>query len=1158
MSKEKQLLEKKIENLVFIKPQDPAIKTNVNNLQWIDLTKYLDVVDLNEFVNNDNLEVITVKVGENKELNNIFSSLITRVENQIKDNEVNPLYIVCDFICGKDKQTDAIIKAPLHFIPVRIRFIKKNIVIEKFQNVKLVNEKLFFFLKQKKLIGDRKNFVSDLMKYSRMELPLEEMECDYHFKRCDGFIIGIYELCDTFFYDVTKNVAAKSSDLFKTKTKLTKDKISGMELSDRDIIQVTPNPLNIYQRRALISALHQDTIIYGPPGTGKSETITNFIATILNQNGTAIVASEKNAALQVIKERLGELSDFCFFADTTLTKKDFFNRIKKIGELISFSERAKWVIKKPVFFENDNSKKLLLNKIEDNINFYQSTSSDDLDIVKYFELINNFNQHQFLKVSLENMKDKSRSKLVDLIELINHLELNSDFDFRQLLEIIAEIRSDLKLADLNFKDKIVVGEALSNSEKLNSLLDDDQNTYVKEHWNTIHDELEAVIFLLKDFEPYCTEFKNIFDNTTIMNNFKKGFEQAGKKEDKFIVDFLKINGFNLKELDVEKTFGLNHRGQKVKRGLLAYVTSPLLRSKNTQEILENINIFDQLSCFLYKHPYFQEQSIQECLNVNIDHFVDDRKVLDYILSNKISKQELSTLINLIHFEKEIIYKAKNDNIPWNENTLYDKYYLALKQSQNSIIEIIKSKLIENLQYKISKIKNADMSSQIENIFQLSNLDKKVDIDKFINTYKDGLLELFDVWLGRPEQLTHYLYPSKKSFDYAIFDEASQMYMERSLTILNKASIRIIAGDDKQLKPSNWFESRYSTTEYDLNVDAAESLLERAKVAMWPEFILKYHYRSRSYELIKFSNDEFYNHELEYASWNNENLQAIEVYDIAGYVEDGKNEIEAEKIVEILNEKQKQYPKIIVITFGIKQADLISSSILKSNYSVLKERMLESSIIVTNLENVQGNEADLVIISNTYGKNKQKKTMTNHFGTLIQNGGKNRLNVALTRAKEKMIIVKSFKANEMAWNRDNENAVSYFHWIQFLDDYKTQKTAPTVIEDEKWKNIQYFLSNKLEQNFRIETGYTVGSKVFDFFITNTKNNKNIGIEVAGLNYFTDTLNMIEDFETHLFLKNRNYQCLFINELDWHTNPIRIVNEIKAKIDQTTKLRLTTSQ
>lgn len=1158
MSKEKQLLEKKIENLILIKPQDPAIKININNIQWIDLTKFIDVVDLYEFVSNNSKEVITVKIGENKDVHNMFSTLITKIQNQITDNEINPLYIACDFICGKDKHTDSIIRAPIHFVPVRIRFIKKNIVIEKFQNIKLENDKLFFFLRQKKIANNRKTFVEEMMKYSRVELPLAEVECDYNFKRCDGFVLGIYELCDTFFYDITKSIASKSPDLFKTKTKMTKDKISLMELSDRDIVQITPNPLNIYQRRALISAMHQDTIIYGPPGTGKSEAITNFIATILNQNKTAIIVSEKNAALQVIKERLGELSDFCFFADTTLTKKDFYNRIKKIGELINFSERSKWVIKKPVFFENDKSKKVLLNNIEKNIDFYHSTSSDGIDIVKYFELISNFSQHQFLKVSLENMKSKARLKLIELSELIHNLELNSDFDFKELFEIIIKIKNDLKFVNFDLKDKLSITKAHTNAEKLNSILDDKQTIYVKENWSTIHAELVAINFLLKDFNPYCDDFKNILDNATIMNNFKKGYEQAGRKEDKFIINFLKVNGFDIKKLKIEKTFGLNELGQKIKRSLVAFVSSPLLNSKNSNNILTNADFFSQLSCFLFKHPYFEEESIQRCLKMDFNHFIDDEKILNYIVANNITKQELVTLISLIDFEKEVLNRAKANNLPISDNALYNQYYLALKQSQDSIITIMKSKLIENLQYKISKIKNSNMASQIENIFQLSNLDKKIDIDKFISTYKDGLLELFDIWLGRPDQLTHYLYPSKKTFDYSIFDEASQMYMERAIAILNKTSIKIIAGDDKQLKPSNWFETRYSISEFDtINADSATSVLERAKVAMWPEFTLKYHYRSRSYELIKFSNSEFYNNELEYASWNNETTQAIEVYDVQGFVEDGKNQIEAQKVVEILNERHKLYQRIIVITFGLKQADLINAQILKSSHNILKEKMIDGTILITNLENVQGNEADLVIISNTYGKNNQMKAMTNHFGSLIQNGGKNRLNVALTRAKEKMIIVKSFKASEMAWNRDNENAVSYFRWIEFLDNYKIQKKNPAIVESDKWKSVELFLKNKLEQNFKVQSGYTVGSKVFDFFITNSKNNKNIGIEIVGLKYFASTLNMIEDFETHLFLKNRNYQCLFINELDWYTNPIRIINEIKVKIDEPNKLRLTTT-
>ena len=213
-----------------------------------------------------------------------------------------------------------------------------------------------------------------------------------------------------------------------------------------------------------------------------------------------------------------------------------------------------------------------------------------------------------------------------------------------------------------------------------------------------------------------------------------------------------------------------------------------------------------------------------------------------------------------------------------------------------------------------------------------------------------------------------------------------MFLERSYPSIYRCNINIVAGDDKQLCPTNFFINRQENEndEFELaDVDVAESLLDRAKTALWSEYLLKNHYRSNREDLISFSNDNIYNGDLHFASKNGLFDPGMEIIDVEGVFEN-ENVIEAQKIMVVLKERAANYQKIIVITFNIKQSELIENLILQtfSFNDVVYQRFENDEIIVTNLENVQGNEADLVILSVTYAKNKEG-ILRNNYGPLMK-------------------------------------------------------------------------------------------------------------------------------------------------------------------------------
>ncbi|WP_245510424.1 AAA domain-containing protein [Rhizobium pisi] len=271
----------------------------------------------------------------------------------------------------------------------------------------------------------------------------------------------------------------------------------------------------------------------------------------------------------------------------------------------------------------------------------------------------------------------------------------------------------------------------------------------------------------------------------------------------------------------------------------------------------------------------------------------------------------------------------------------------------------------------------------------------------------------------------------------------------------RGEVVVISGDEKQMPPTAFFASRVENDEADvfdgeeLDEDATEveretynetwnrreikdcpDLLQLGKSVL-PTTTLQIHYRSAYRELIGFSNSSFYGNRLSVPVRHpdEEILRAkpIEVIRADGIYSDQTNEIEARRIVQVLADiwrRPGNTPTVGVVTFNRKQADLIEEILEKQaerddwfRNMVARERDRvergeDVGFFVKNVENVQGDERDYIIFSSTFGKNAQGSFRRN-FGVLGQKGGERRLNVAVTRARIKVIMVTSMPIGDVS-------------------------------------------------------------------------------------------------------------------------------------------------
>lgn len=424
---------------------------------------------------------------------------------------------------------------------------------------------------------------------------------------------------------------------------------------------------------------------------------------------------------------------------------------------------------------------------------------------------------------------------------------------------------------------------------------------------------------------------------------------------------------------------------------------------------------------------------------------------------------------------------------------------------------------------------------------------------FRNLFK----KFFKIVISTPESLATKIDFLNERYDYVIFDEASQLFLERAIPFLAIADRAIIAGDDQQMQPSSWFSIRSESEvneEEEENDENVDSLLTYAINSGIPKYLLELNYRSKYACLTSFSSKNFYESKLKALDSNIEPLKPIIIHQIDGIWEDSQNKAEAEKVIEILKENINQYEKIIILTLNSQQMELIDLMLSEREEEIYYNKMIkERSIILKNLENIQGDEADLVIISVAYTRD------THLSGIYVcRPTGKNALNVAITRAKDKMIVIKAIKASEIM--SSNPNILLFKEWLLFLDLNSDQQKKYSIDNSNHLENVmniesrfekdvyEWLTQQQFNRRIMIESQYSVGSYRIDFALLEEGTRKFLlGIEVDGWKYHSRPHQIYNDTIRQQFIESKGYKLLRIPEMMWEIDKEKILAEIHKYLE-----------
>ncbi|WP_172194791.1 DUF4011 domain-containing protein [Saccharibacillus qingshengii] len=490
-------------------------------------------------------------------------------------------------------------------------------------------------------------------------------------------------------------------------------------------------------------------------------------------------------------------------------------------------------------------------------------------------------------------------------------------------------------------------------------------------------------------------------------------------------------------------------------------------------------------------------------------------------------------------------------------------------SQNLNVIRIKEKLESEREHALSA--PAFLREKQLVLHEIGKKKRHIPIRQLMQGAADFVQSLKPCFLMSPLSVSQYIDAHKIKFDLVIFDEASQIFSEDAIGAMIRGKQVIIVGDTKQLPPTNFFQSSGIEEDYDTDEEQEEevnyeSILDECANIL-PPLDLRWHYRSKHESLITFSNEAFYyNNLITFPSADNGSYLGTDFVHVQDGIYDrgssSTNRPEARRVAELVFEHYRDHghQSLGVIAFSQKQAAAIEEElqIMRRQQPEFEQYFQEGSreeFFVKSLENVQGDERDVIFLSVGYGRAADGSIYYN-FGPLSKAKGERRLNVAVTRAKYHMKLVSSITPDDLPEAKVEANS-GLKHLKQYMQN--VMYGYQPMIRGEG--GIPKFDSPFEEDVYRVLTdmGYTVDTQVgcsgyrIDLGIVDPddKTKYLIGIECDGANYHSSKVARDRDRLRQQVLEGLGWKIYRIWSQEWFKNRRHEVERLKLYLEEETK-------
>ncbi|MDX3894343.1 DUF3320 domain-containing protein [Pusillimonas sp.] len=504
---------------------------------------------------------------------------------------------------------------------------------------------------------------------------------------------------------------------------------------------------------------------------------------------------------------------------------------------------------------------------------------------------------------------------------------------------------------------------------------------------------------------------------------------------------------------------------------------------------------------------------------------------------------------------------------WEHEALIERF----RELDRAMAELAASEVMRRLGNDLPSVDSVPRRSELGLLrHQLGLQRPSAAIRNLISEMPTTFAKLAPCVLMSPLSVAQYLPPGQAQFDLVIFDEASQISTWDAVGAIARGRQAIIVGDPKQLPPTNFF-GRNDDGESD-SQEIAEfekdmpSILDEVAAAGIPTHRLSWHYRSRDEALIAFSNHNYYDGGLVTFPSPNASGNALRLHKINGTYMRGQgrtNPDEARAVVSLVRAKLTEWLQMLesqrltlgVITFNAQQQTLILDLLdaeRKANPSFewFFSDDREEPVIVKNLENIQGDERDIILFSTTFGADSGGKLSMN-FGALNLDGGEKRLNVAVTRARSELHVFSSITADQIDLNRTGARGVKDFKaFLDFADrgaialaaqdsgslggvDSPFEAAVREALTQKGWEvHTQIGISG-----FRIDLGIRHPDYAGAWLA---------GVECDGATYHSSATARDRDRIRQAVLEGLGWRVLRVWSTDWFRNPVAAAERVDTAL------------
>ncbi|MEJ8542483.1 DUF3320 domain-containing protein [Methanothermobacter wolfeii] len=499
--------------------------------------------------------------------------------------------------------------------------------------------------------------------------------------------------------------------------------------------------------------------------------------------------------------------------------------------------------------------------------------------------------------------------------------------------------------------------------------------------------------------------------------------------------------------------------------------------------------------------------------------------------------------------------------------LHEAKIREFRELDSRIIELNRKRLIHQLNSNMPTVFGGAAPNSEESILSGEFTRKRghMPLRKLLKLAGGTVKRIKPCFMMSPLSIAQYLDPrsSQLQFDVVIFDEASQVKPEDALGAFLRARTAVVMGDTNQLPPTSFFDQMISAEEDSEDVATAadiESILHLCKRS-FPVRMLRWHYRSRHESLIAVSNQEFYdNRLLVYPSpaREDEELGLHLVYLPDTVYERGRtssNPLEAAAVVDAIEDHFMRYGSsrsLGVGTFSVAQMNAILEALetrLRENPEL--ERIInqetDEPFFIKNLETIQGDERDVIFISVGYGFDERGR-MSLNFGPLNQEGGERRLNVLITRAREKCVVFTNFRSSDLRTGPGTPFGVRALRrFLRYAEtgvlESDSTDTSQGLFED----SVYDFL---VDEGFEVDRGVGCAGFRVDFAVKDPDEPGRYiaGILTDGEMYSRAEVARDRDRLREEILRNLGWNIIHLWSSDWYRNREETQRKVSDRLEE----------